>query len=40
MPEVALAFSIDKLSFTLIERFAEPGRSHDWRVVAVNRLPR
>jgi len=39
-PEVALAFSCENLSLTLIEHFEEPARSHDWRVAAVNRLPR
>jgi alpha-ribazole phosphatase len=39
-PETALAFAIDNLSLTVIERFSGGGRSHDWRIVAVNRPPR
>jgi len=39
-PEQALAFSTDNLALTIIERFSEPLRGHDWRVVAVNRLVR
>ena len=36
-PERALAFHTDNLALTVIERFTEPGMSHDWRVVTVNR---
>jgi broad specificity phosphatase PhoE len=39
-PETALAFSCENLSLTLIEHFDEPARANDWRVAAVNRLPR
>jgi alpha-ribazole phosphatase len=39
-PELALAFAVDNLSLTVLERFSETGRSHDWRVVTVNRPPR
>ena len=39
-PELALAFSIDNLSLTVIERFAGSGRGHDWRIAAINRAPR
>ena len=37
--EAALAFSIDNLSLTRIERFDGPGAGHGWRVVAVNQSP-
>ena len=39
-PEQTLAFSTDNLALTVIERFAEPLRGHDWRVVTVNRIVR
>ena len=39
-PEVALAFTCDNLSVTVLEHFETPARAHDWRVVAVNRPPR
>jgi alpha-ribazole phosphatase len=39
-PELALAFSCENLSVTVIERFAEPVRANEWRVVAANRLPK
>jgi broad specificity phosphatase PhoE len=39
-PETALAFSCENLSLTVIEHFEEPSRGPDWRVAAVNRLPR
>jgi alpha-ribazole phosphatase len=39
-PEAALAFAIDNLSLTVIERFSGSGRGHPWRIVAVNRPPR
>jgi broad specificity phosphatase PhoE len=38
-PDIALAFSCDNLSLTVIEHFETPARAHDWRVGAVNRLP-
>ena len=38
-PEAALAFSIDNLSLTCIERFDGPGVGHGWRVVTVNQRP-
>jgi alpha-ribazole phosphatase len=38
-PEAALAFSIDNLSLTRIERFDGPGVGHGWRVVSVNQRP-
>lgn len=38
-PEAALAFSIDNLSLTRIERFDGPGVGHGWRVVTVNQAP-
>jgi alpha-ribazole phosphatase len=38
-PEAALAFSIDNLSLTRIERFDGPGVGHGWRVVTVNQRP-
>jgi broad specificity phosphatase PhoE len=38
-PEAALAFSIDNLSLTRIERFDGPGAGHGWRVVSVNQPP-
>lgn len=38
-PEAALAFSIDNLSLTRIERFDGPGAGHGWRVVTVNQAP-
>jgi broad specificity phosphatase PhoE len=38
-PEAALAFTIDNLSLTRIERFDGPGVGHGWRVVAVNQAP-
>jgi alpha-ribazole phosphatase len=40
VPETALAFAIDNLSLTVIERFSGAGRSHEWRVVTANRPPR
>ncbi|MGH6990941.1 MAG: histidine phosphatase family protein [Stellaceae bacterium] len=39
-PEIALAFAIDNLSITVIERFSGGGRSHAWRIVTANRPPR
>jgi alpha-ribazole phosphatase len=39
-PDRALAFATDNLAVTVIERFALTDRVNDWRVVAVNRLPR
>ncbi len=39
-PEIALAFSTENLSLTIIEHFETDARAHDWRVAAVNRLPR
>jgi alpha-ribazole phosphatase len=38
-PEAALAFSIDNLSLTRIERFDGPGVGHGWRVASVNQRP-
>jgi broad specificity phosphatase PhoE len=38
-PEAALAFSIENLSLTRLERFDGPGVGHGWRAVTVNRLP-
>jgi broad specificity phosphatase PhoE len=38
-PEAALAFSIDNLSLTRIERFDGPGVGHGWRVATVNQRP-
>jgi alpha-ribazole phosphatase len=38
-PEAALAFSIDNLSLTRIERFDGPAAGHGWRVVSVNQPP-
>ena len=38
-PELALAFSVDNLSLSIMERFSEAGSSHDWRVVTVNQPP-
>jgi broad specificity phosphatase PhoE len=35
-PEAALAFAIDNLSLTRLERFDWPGVGHTWRVVGVN----
>jgi broad specificity phosphatase PhoE len=37
--EIALAFSCENLSLTLIEHFETPARAHDWRIAGVNRLP-
>jgi alpha-ribazole phosphatase len=39
-PEIALAFSSENLSLTVIEHFDADPRAHDWRVAAVNRPPR
>ncbi len=39
-PEIALAFSCENLSLTVIEHFETPARAHDWRVATVNRVPR
>jgi len=39
-PGIALAFSCENLSLTMIEHFDVQKRSHDWRVAAVNRPPR
>lgn len=38
-PEAALAFSIDNLSLTRLDRFDGPGVGHGWKVVTVNRPP-
>jgi alpha-ribazole phosphatase len=38
-PEAALAFSIENLSLTRIERFDGGGLGHGWRVVGVNQPP-
>jgi alpha-ribazole phosphatase len=38
-PEAALAFAIDNLSVTRLERFDGPGVGHGWRVVSVNQRP-
>jgi alpha-ribazole phosphatase len=38
-PELALAFSVDNLSLSIMERFSEAGSSHDWRIVTVNQPP-
>src|SRR5262249_16893806 len=32
-PERALAFTVDNLSLTVVERFTEAGVNHGWRVV-------
>ncbi len=39
-PEAALAFSIETLSLTRIDRFEEPGGGHGWRVGHVNLGPK
>ena len=39
-PETALAFAIDNLSLTRIDRIAGPGVGHGWRVATVNQPPR
>src|SRR4051812_11917664 len=39
-PETALAFNIDTLSLTRLERFDGPGVGHGWHVVSVNQPPR
>ncbi len=39
-PERALAFTVDNLSLTVIERFSDAGVNHGWRVVVANRPPR
>ena len=38
-PEAALAFTIDNLSLTRLERFDGPGVGHGWRVAGVNEHP-
>jgi alpha-ribazole phosphatase len=38
-PEAALAFSVENLSLTRLDRFDGPGVGHGWKVVTVNRLP-
>jgi alpha-ribazole phosphatase len=38
-PEHALAFSVDNLSLTRLERFDGPGVGHGWKVVSVNQPP-
>ncbi len=38
-PETALAFAIDNLSLTRIDRIAGPGVGRGWRVAAVNQPP-
>lgn len=38
-PEAALAFAIENLSVTRIERFDGGGLGHGWRVISVNRPP-
>jgi alpha-ribazole phosphatase len=38
-PEAALAFSVDNLSLTRIDRFDGPAMGHGWRVVTVNQPP-
>ncbi len=38
-PEAALAFAIDNLSLTRIERFDGPGVGHGWRIASVNQQP-
>jgi len=38
-PEAALAFAVDNLSLTRLERFDGPGVGHGWRVVATNQRP-
>lgn len=35
-PETALAFAIDNLSLTRLERYDGPGVGHGWKVVGVN----
>ena len=39
-PEAALAFAVDNLSLTRLERFDGPGVGHGWRIVSVNQPPR
>ena len=39
-PAAALAFSIDNLSLTRLDHFAEPGAAPGWRIAAVNQPPR
>jgi len=38
-PEAALAFSVDNLSLTRLEHFADRGAAHGWRIAAVNHPP-
>jgi alpha-ribazole phosphatase len=38
-PEAALAFTIDNLSLTRLERFDGPALGHGWKVGVVNRPP-
>ena len=38
-PERALAFTIDNLSLTRIDRFDGPELGHGWRVVTANQPP-
>ena len=38
-PEAALAFAVDNLSLTRLERFDGPGVGHGWRIVNVNQRP-
>jgi alpha-ribazole phosphatase len=38
-PETALAFTIDNLSLTRIDRFDGPELGHGWRVVCANHAP-
>jgi alpha-ribazole phosphatase len=38
-PEAALAFTIDTLSLTRIDRIDGPGRGHGWRIGAINLPP-
>jgi broad specificity phosphatase PhoE len=38
-PETALAFTVDNLSLTRIDRFDGPGLGHGWKVVCANQAP-
>jgi broad specificity phosphatase PhoE len=38
-PETALAFAVDNLSLTRLERFDGAGVGHGWKVVSVNQRP-
>jgi alpha-ribazole phosphatase len=38
-PETALAFTVDNLSLTRIERFDGPELGHGWRIVCTNQAP-